>query len=64
MYAIRSYYEGVPGSSAALAATLVGAYKKGEPWVGYYWAPTPILGKYDMVRLEGSEFEAASYNFV
>ncbi len=57
-----TFNQGVPGSSAALAATLVGAYKKGEPWVGYYWAPTPILGKYDMVRLEGSEFEAALVN--
>ncbi len=57
-----TFNQGVPGSSAALAATMVGAYKKREPWVGYYWAPTPILGKLDMVRLEGSEFEPALVN--
>lgn len=58
----ETFNQGVPGSSAALAATMVGAYKKGKPWVGYYWAPTPILGKLDMVRLEGSEFEPALVN--
>jgi len=54
-----TFNQGVPGSSAALAATMVGAYKKHEPWVGYYWAPTPILGKLDMIRLKGSEFDPA-----
>ncbi|HEY9094222.1 MAG TPA: glycine betaine ABC transporter substrate-binding protein, partial [Hydrogenophaga sp.] len=23
-----------------------------EGWLGYYWAPTSILGKYDMVKLD------------
>ena len=55
---------GLPGSGAALAATMVGAYKKKQPWVGYYWAPTPILGKLDMVRLKGSEFEPADVNIL
>ena len=41
-----------PGTGAALAASLVGAYEKGEPWLGYYWSPTWVLGKYDMVVLE------------
>ncbi len=57
-----TFNQGVPGSSAALAATMVGAYKQRKPWVGYYWAPTPILGKLDMVRLKGSEFEPALVN--
>ncbi len=50
---------GIAGSNAALAGSMTGAYKKGEPWVGYYWAPTAIMGKLDMVRLEGSEYHAA-----
>lgn len=58
------FNQGVPGSAAALAATMVGAYEKGEPWVGYYWAPTAILGRLDMVRLKGSEFEPADVNIL
>ncbi len=55
---------GIAGSGAALAGTMVGAYTKGEPWVGYYWAPTAVLGKLDMVRLPGSEYEAAKVNIL
>jgi len=59
-----TYNQGVPGSGAALAATMVGAYEKGEPWVGYYWAPTAVLGRLDMVRLKGSEFPPADVNIL
>ena len=31
-----------PGSSAGLFASLEGAYKKKEPWLGYLWGPTKI----------------------
>ena len=55
---------GVAGSGAALAGTMVGAYKKGEPWVGYYWAPTAVMGKLDMVRLKGSEYPAADIDIL
>lgn len=55
---------GITGSGSALAGSMVGAYKKGEPWVGYYWAPTAILGKLDMVRLKGSEFVPADVNIL
>jgi len=55
---------GIAGSNAALAGTMTGAYKKGEAWVGYYWAPTAIMGKLDMVRLIGSEYEAADVNIL
>jgi glycine betaine/proline transport system substrate-binding protein len=55
---------GIAGSNAALAGTMVGAYKKQEAWVGYYWAPTAVLGKLDMIRLAGSEYEAAAVNIL
>ena len=55
---------GIAGSNAALAGTMVGAYKKNEAWVGYYWAPTAVLGKLDMIRLAGSEYEAAAVNIL
>ncbi|HHT81750.1 MAG TPA: ABC transporter substrate-binding protein [Spirochaetales bacterium] len=52
----------VAGSSAPIAATMISAYKKNDPWVGYYWEPTAILGRLDMVRLKGSEYPAALVN--
>lgn len=55
---------GIAGSGAALAGTMVGAYMKGEAWVGYYWAPTAVLGKLDMIRLEGSEYAPADVNIL
>ena len=39
------------GSDAALAASMVSAYQKGQPWLGYYWEPTWIMGKLDMTLL-------------
>ncbi len=54
----------VAGSGAALAATMVAAYEKKEGWVGYYWAPTAILGRLDMVALKGSEFDPADVNIL
>jgi glycine betaine/proline transport system substrate-binding protein len=55
---------GVAGSGSALAGTMVGAYQKKEPWIGYYWAPTAVLGKLDMIRLAGSEYEPADVNIL
>jgi len=55
---------GVAGSGSALAGTMVGAYKKGEPWVGYYWAPTAVMGRLDMVRLKGSEYPPADVDIL
>lgn len=39
-------------STATLNTTIVSAYENEEPWVGYYWEPTDIMGTYDMVLLE------------
>lgn len=51
----------LPGSGAALVASLAGAYKKGEPWVGYYWAPTWVLGLYDMTPLQEPAYDKAVF---
>jgi glycine betaine/proline transport system substrate-binding protein len=40
------------GSAAGLDGSIAKAYERKEPWLGYYWAPTSILGKYDMVKLD------------
>lgn len=41
-----------PGSGAGLAGSIAKAYERGEAWLGYYWAPTAILGKYKMVKVD------------
>ena len=41
-----------PGSSAGLSGSLAKAYERGEGWFGYYWAPTAVLGKYEMVKVD------------
>lgn len=39
------------GSAAGLDGSIAKAYESKEPWLGYYWAPTAILGKYPMTKL-------------
>ncbi len=45
-----------PGTGVALASSMESAYLQGEPWFGYYWGPTWVLGKLDMVMLEEPEY--------
>jgi len=40
------------GTGAALANAIASKYKRGKPFVAYYWGPTWILGRYDLVMLE------------
>ncbi|ODT09242.1 MAG: ABC transporter substrate-binding protein [Kaistia sp. SCN 65-12] len=40
------------GSAAGLDGSVAKAYERKEGWMGYYWAPTALLGKYEMVKLE------------
>lgn len=40
------------GSGETLATSLAAAYDAGEPWFGYYWGPTAVLGKYNMTKVE------------
>ena len=44
------------GSGETLASSMAAAVENGEPWLGYYWEPTSILGKYDMVRVDLGPF--------
>jgi glycine betaine/proline transport system substrate-binding protein len=39
------------GTAAGLDGSVAKAYERKESWVGYYWAPTSLLGKYEMVKL-------------
>lgn len=40
------------GSAAGLDGAIANAYERKAGWLGYYWAPTAILGKYEMVKLD------------
>jgi glycine betaine/proline transport system substrate-binding protein len=41
-----------PGSGAGLSGSIAKAYEREEAWFGYYWAPTSVLGKYKMVKVD------------
>lgn len=47
-----SYVNFRPGTGAALDSAFASAYRRGQPILGYYWAPTWLLGLQDMVKLE------------
>ncbi len=50
------------GSAAGLDGSIAKAYERQEGWAGYYWAPTALLGKYDMVKLDyGAEHDEAEW---
>jgi len=50
------------GTAAGLDGSIAKAYEREEGWLGYYWAPTSILGKYEMVKLdEGVEHDAEEW---
>jgi glycine betaine/proline transport system substrate-binding protein len=39
------------GTAAGLDGSITNAFEKKTGWLGYYWAPTAFLGKYEMVKL-------------
>ncbi len=62
-YGLDEYYNYFqPGSAAALAASITKAYDSGAAWVGYYWEPTWVTGKYDMTLLEDEPYDIEKWN--
>jgi glycine betaine/proline transport system substrate-binding protein len=51
---INNFYS---GSGSALAAAISGSYEKGMPVLAYYWEPTPLIGLYDMTKLEEPAYD-------
>jgi len=39
------------GSGETLSTSIAAAYENKEPWFGYYWGPTAVLGKYKMTKV-------------
>lgn len=46
-----------PGTGDALTAVIASAYKRGQPIFAYYWAPTWVMGFFDLVRLEEPPYD-------
>lgn len=62
-YGLDQYYNYFqPGSDAALSSSIASAYESGEPWVGYYWEPTWVTGKYDLILLEDDPYDDEKWN--
>ncbi len=51
-----------PGSGPALAGSIAKSYERQEPWFGYYWAPTAVLGKYNMVKVDFGVTDAEHFS--
>jgi len=49
------------GSAAGLDGSIARAYERREPIFVFYWEPTSLLGRYDMVRLGGVAFDEAEW---
>lgn len=55
----KNYNYFSPGSDTALSTSMTKAYEEGKPWLGYYWEPTWIMGKYDMTLLQDTPYDEA-----
>lgn len=51
-----------PGTGAALSAAIASNYKRGKPFLAYYWEPTWVLGQYDLVALEEPEYDEETWS--
>ncbi len=61
-YKLNSMYQQFrPGSQAALDASVASAFQQGKPILFYYWAPTSLLGKYDVIQLKEPKYNAKCY---
>lgn len=49
------------GSGETLAASMASAYENREPWLGYYWSPTGVLGKYDMTMVDLGPYDEETF---
>ncbi len=50
-----------PGSGAALKASIARQVARKKPILTYYWGPTAVIGRYNLVRLEMPEHDPKKY---
>ena len=56
-----SYVNFRTGSGAALDAEVASSIRRGKPVLFYYWSPTPLLGRFKLVKLEEPPFDAQAW---
>jgi ABC-type proline/glycine betaine transport system substrate-binding protein len=57
-YGLDKYYTNFRlGSGAALAAAIASAYERGKPILFYYWGPTWVMAKFDLVMLKEPPYD-------
>ena len=49
------------GSGAAMDAEIGSAIRRGQPVLFYYWNPTPLMGRYKLIRLQEPPFDAQAW---
>lgn len=49
------------GTGAALDAEVNSAIRRGKPVLFYYWSPTPLMGRFELVRLQEPAFDAKAW---
>lgn len=49
------------GSGAALDAEITSAIRRHKPVLFYYWSPTPLMGRFKLLRLEEPPFDPAAW---
>ncbi|MGE4527483.1 MAG: ABC transporter substrate-binding protein [Rhodospirillaceae bacterium] len=57
----KDYTNFRPGTGAALDSAISSAFKRKKPILFYYWGPTWILGKYDVVMLQEPPYDEATW---
>lgn len=61
-YGLDEYYDfKTIDSTSTMNATLASAIANEEPWVGYNWEPTWVLGLYDLTLLEDSPYSPEDF---
>lgn len=62
-YGLDAKYQSVAAENGgSLNRSIDEALQQEKPWLGYYWGPTAMLGKYDMVQLEMNPYNPDSCN--
>ena len=56
-----SYVNFRTGSGAALDAEVASSIRRGKPVLFYYWSPTPLLGRFKLIKLEEPPFNEAAW---
>ncbi|MDG9883620.1 ABC transporter substrate-binding protein [Pseudomonas putida CSV86] len=61
-YGLDSLYNNFrSGSGAALDAEVTSSIRRGKPVLFYYWSPTPLMGRFKLVRLEEPPFDEQAW---